>query len=302
MSAPEGDFPATTTLGVGRPPWEVLAPERQTAALVFASPHSGSDYSAAFLAASKLDALTIRRSEDAFVDRIFAGVTHFGAPLIRATFPRAFVDPNREPYELDPAMYGDALPDYVNVRSPRVAAGLGTIARVVASGEDIYRDKLRFQEARHRIESLYAPYHRALARMVESTRRRFGACILIDCHSMPSIGGPMDTDKGANRVDMVLGDCHGTSCAPAITNLLAEQAAAEGFSVVRNNPYAGGYTTRHYGRPAEGVHALQIEINRGLYMDERTIAIGPGLAALRERIEGLVEVLAKIDPVAVTPP
>ncbi len=302
MSAPEGDFPVTAAPGVGRPPWEVLAPERQTAALVFASPHSGSDYSADFLAASKLDALALRRSEDAFVDRIFAGVVRFGAPLIRATFPRAFVDPNREPYELDPTMYEDALPDYVNVRSPRVAAGLGTIARVVASGEDIYRDKLRFQDARHRIESFYAPYHRALARMIESTRRRVGACILIDCHSMPSIGGPMDADKGANRVDMVLGDCHGTSCAPAITDRLAERAGAEGFSVVRNNPYAGGYTTRHYGRPADGVHALQIEINRELYMDERAIALGPGLAALTDRIEGLVEALANIDLAAVAPP
>jgi N-formylglutamate amidohydrolase len=138
--------------------------------------------------------------------------------------------------------------------------------------------------------------------MIESTRRRFGACILIDCHSMPSIGGPMDADKGANRVDMVLGDCHGTSCAPAITDRLAERAGAEGFSVVRNNPYAGGYTTRHYGRPADGVHALQIEINRELYMDERAIALGPGLAALTDRIEGLVEALANIDLAAVAPP
>jgi len=278
---------------------DLQAPRQQTMPVVFASPHSGSNYPADFVARSRLDAVALRKSEDSFVDEIFAGVIAQGAPLIRALFPRAYVDPNREPFELDPAMFADPLPDYANTRSPRIAAGLGTIARVVANGEEIYREKLRFAEVLERVNRLYRPYHEALEGLVQATERRFGLAVLIDCHSMPSIGGPMDEDAGRRRLDIVLGDCHGTSCAPALTGLVEGFLAERGYQVVLNNPYAGGFTTRHYGAPEAHVHALQIEINRALYMNEATIERGQGLAQvgahmaalaahLRERLPALL--------------
>ena len=278
---------------------DLRAPRRQTMPVVFASPHSGSNYPADFVARSRLDAVALRKSEDSFVDEIFAGVIAEGAPLIRALFPRAYVDPNREPFELDPTMFADPLPDYANTRSPRIAAGLGTIARVVANGEEIYREKLRFAEVLERVTRLYRPYHEALEGLVKATERRFGLAVLIDCHSMPSIGGPMDEDAGRRRLDIVLGDCHGTSCAPALTGLVESFLAERGYQVVLNNPYAGGFTTRRYGAPEAHVHALQIEINRALYMNEATIERGRGLAQvgahmtalaahLRERLPALL--------------
>ncbi len=276
--------------------FDIRAPAIQTAPLVFASPHSGRAYSPAFIAASRLDPLALRRSEDAFIDEIFAAAPDHGAPLIRAHFPRAYVDPNRESYELDPTMFADALPDHVNSRSPRVAAGLGTVARIVSSGEEIYRDKLRWSDARRRIKTCYVPYHAALGGLVDETRRRFGVCLLIDCHSMPSVGGPLDADPGHPRADFILGDRHATSCVGAVSDLAERSLAELGYRVTRNDPYAGGFTTRHYGQPESGVHALQIEINRGLYMNERTIERGPGMALLIDRAKRLIESLVAIDP------
>jgi len=276
-------------------PHEVVAPARQTLPLVFASPHSGTNYPPDFLAASRLDRMTLRRSEDSFVDEIFQAAPGLGAPLIRALFPRAYVDPNREPFELDPAMFEDELPSYVNTRSPRVAAGLGTIARVVANGADIYRGKLSVSEALERIRTYYWPYHEALRDLVEATRAAFGYCVLIDCHSMPSIGGPVDRDPGAQRVDFVLGDCHGTACGPEVTETAAAELRRLGYHVARNAPYSGGFVTRHYGRPAESVHALQIEINRALYMDEGEIRRGDHLPRLATEMHGVIAALGRID-------
>jgi N-formylglutamate amidohydrolase len=270
-----------TTPAAGRGAvWELARPQEQALPAVFASPHSGNRYPADFVESARLDALSLRKSEDSFVDEIFSGVADEGAPLLKALFPRAYLDPNREPFELDPAMFDDDLPDYANTRSPRVAAGLGTIARVVANGEEIYREKLTFAEAQRRIEALYRPYHAALQSLLDGTVARFGYAILIDCHSMPSVGGPMDEDAGRRRDDIVLGDCHGTSCASAVTALVERFLAELGYQVGRNVPYAGGFTTRHYGTPRASVHALQIEINRALYMDEATFRRGPGLARL----------------------
>jgi N-formylglutamate amidohydrolase len=283
---------------VSAAPWEIVERGVQTVPVVFASPHSGRDYPAEFLAASRLDSLTVRRSEDAFVDEIFAAVPDAGAPLLRAHFPRAFVDPNREAYELDPAMFEDALPSHVNTNSPRVAAGLGTIARVVTSGEEIYGAKLRFADAKRRIETYYVTYHKALRGLVNATREKFGVCLLVDCHSMPSVGGPMDNDRGRRRVDFVLGDCHGTACAPLVTDMARQALSEMGYVVTQNAPYAGGFTTRHYGRPYDGVHALQIEINRNLYMDEERITRGPGLEELAARMGRLVEILVAVDGAA----
>lgn len=278
-------------LPVAAAPVIVARPAVQTAPLVFASAHSGRDYAPDFVAAARLDPLRLRRSEDCFVDELFAAAPDCGAPLLAATFPRAYCDPNREAWELDPAMFDEELPPWVNTSSARVGAGLGTIAKIVASGEAIYRDKLRFAEAEARVRTLWEPFHAALRELIAATRQQFGACLLIDCHSMP--GGSMAPKPAA---DIVLGDAHGTACAPRAVRRVEEALAAQGFSVRRNDPYAGGYITRHYGRPREGVHALQIEINRTLYMDEQRIERLPGFAGVQARITALIATLAEASP------
>ncbi len=266
------------------PPLAVARPARQTVPLLFASPHSGRDYPAPFLAAARLDPLSLRRSEDSFVDLLFADAPAHGAPLLSARFPRAYCDANREAWELDPGMFDDPLPSFVNTTSPRVGAGLGTIARLVASGEPIYRDKLRFAEAEARVQACWQPYHDTLAALIEATLALFGVCLLIDCHSMPSglASGP----------DVVLGDAHGSACAPAVTRFVEQALRAEGYVVRRNDPYSGGFVTRHYGQPVRGVHVLQLELARGLYMDEARIAPLPRFDRLRGEISALIARLA----------
>jgi N-formylglutamate amidohydrolase len=277
------------------PPIDIVAPAAQQLPVILASPHSGTCYPPSLIAASRLGPHALRRSEDSFVDEIFAAGAALGAPLLRARFARAYLDANREPYELDPAMFEDALPAFVNTTSPRVQVGLGTIARIVATGEDIYAGKLRFAEALSRIERLYRPYHRALGELIVATQRRFGYYLLIDCHSMPSMSGPHERG-GKPRVDFVLGDCHGASCHAVVIETAHRLIAAKGYSVARNAPYAGGFTTGHYGRPRDGGHGLQIEINRGLYMDERSISRKPFLARLADDMRDLVATLGAIDP------
>ena len=276
------------------PPFEILAPARQLLPLVVASPHSGQLYPEDLLEASRLDPRALRKSEDCFVQEIFAGAPALGAPLIHALFPRAYVDPNREPYELDPVMFEDELPDWVNRTSPRVAVGLGTIARVVADGEDIYRRKLRFAEAERRIDRFYRPYHAALEQLIAVTVERFGACLLLDAHSMPSAGARGELPR--RRVDIVLGDRLGTSCHTRVTRTAEARLRALGFHVALNAPYAGGYTTRHYGRPDRGRHCLQIEINRALYMDERNFEPKAALGKLRADMADLIACLGRLDP------
>ena len=278
------------SLPTAPPPFEVSLPPRRTAPIVFASPHSGRNYSPDFLQSARLDPQGLRRSEDSFVDELFGAVPTTGAPLLCANFPRAYCDPNREPWELDPAMFADALPAWVNTTSARVGAGLGTLARVVATGETIYRDKLRFSEAEFRVHSCWKPYHDMLTALITETRAQFGACLLVDCHSMPAHGG-----RGVPP-DFVLGDAHGTTCSGRITGLVESTLAGMGYAVRRNDPYAGGYVTRHYGRPREGVHALQIEIARSLYMDEARFARRPGFAALQQHMTHLAAHLAAAAP------
>ena len=263
-------------------PFLLLSPAPQTAPLVVASPHSGRAYAPAFLLAARLDPLDLRRSEDSFVEELFDSAPQHGAPLLCAQFPRAFCDPNREAWELDPAMFADPLPSWVNTTSPRVGAGLGTIARVVTSGEAIYRGKLRWAEAQERVRTCWQPYHDALSSLIRATQENFRTCLLLDCHSMPAgtgrLAGP----------DFVLGDAHGTACTPRITALVEQILTGHGYDVRRNDPYAGGYVTRHYGRPREGVHALQIEVARRLYMDEAVLSKGAGFEALRQKLDGLL--------------
>jgi N-formylglutamate amidohydrolase len=282
--------------------FEVLSPSQQTIPMVLASPHSGRVYSPEFIAGTRLDPRSLRRSEDSFVDEMFASAPANGAPLLRALFPRAFVDANREPYELDPAMFSDSLPDYVNTDSRRVLSGLGTIARIVANGMPIYRRKLSFAEAEARIKGFYRPYHAALAGLIDHTVACFGGAILLDCHSMPSAGGPLDNSLTSGPVDIVLGDRHGQSCHPAITAMATRVLRDIGLNVRHNTPYAGGFTTGHYGAPHTGVHALQIEINRVLYMDEARFERRQGLGVMAAHMATVIRALGTIDPAALSLP
>jgi N-formylglutamate amidohydrolase len=225
----------------------------------------------------------IRKSEDAFVDSLLRGAVNIGVPLIAATYARAYIDLNRGPYELDQGMFEDQLPSYV-VRSPRVAAGLGSIARVVAEGEEIYKKKLFFSNAKARIEHVHLPYHEALKGLIASAVTSVGLAILIDWHSMPS--GSWRYGKGAGP-DVVLGDRFGSSCDPVVTEKVEAAFQRRGYVVARNAPFAGGFTTESYGRPQEGVHALQVELNRGIYLNEETLKPSAGFDRLRRDIDGI---------------
>jgi N-formylglutamate deformylase len=258
--------------------------------LVFASAHSGRAYTREFVATARLDELTLRRSEDSYVDEIFAAVPALGAPLLAASFPRAFCDVNREAWELDPSMFEDTLPPWVNTTSPRVGAGFGTIARVVANGEAIYGIRLRFAEAERRVQDCWQPYHAALAALVEATRARFGLCVLVDCHSMPASA----TATQIPPPDVVLGDVHGAACAQKLMRGAEAFFTERNYLTRRNDPYAGGYVTRHYGRPRRGVHALQIEFARRLYMNEATLEKRPGFTRLAADAAALLPILAEI--------
>lgn len=278
------------------PPFEVREAGEPLCPLVFSSPHSGDVYPASFLEQTRLDALSLRRSEDAHVDALFAGASGVGAPLLRALFPRAYLDLNREPYELDPRMFDGALPEFANTRSLRVAAGLGTIPRVVADAREIYAGRLKVEEALERVETLYKPYHSALRALMERARRRFGVGVLIDCHSMPSAHA-RDVSAASRgerrRVDFVIGDRFGASCAPGIVELIEDRLRALGYSVQRNRPYAGGFITEHYGKPSLGFHAVQIEISRGLYMDEASLARNGRFATIAAHLSEIVRDLAR---------
>jgi N-formylglutamate amidohydrolase len=271
------------------PPFEVAQPRALKVPFVFNSPHSGRVYPRAFLSASKLDAHTLRRSEDAYVEELFAFVANMGAPLLYAHFPRAYLDVNREPYELDPALFRDGLPHYANTQSVRVVGGLGTIARIVSESDEIYREPLTVGAALERINRLYTPYHATLRALLLKAEVAFGLAVLIDCHSMPS--SPM-ADQASGRPDFVLGDRYGASCNGELTRLAATQLKAMGYAVALNKPYAGGYITEHYGRPQHGRHALQLEINRALYMDETTFERAPGFDGLTRDLERMASALA----------
>ena len=274
------------------PPFDVIEPARLACPLVLSSPHSGSIYPRRFLDTARLDAVALRRSEDAFVDELFGGAAALGAPLIRARFPRAYLDLNREPYELDPRMFDGKLPSYANTRSVRVAGGLGTIARVVGEAQEIYARRLDVAEGLGRIERLYKPYHVALRSLVERAQSKFGYAVLIDCHSMPSTP---TVAAGERRIktDFVVGDRYGTSAEGSFVELLEAAMRRGGYVVQRNKPYAGGFITEHFGAPQSGVHAIQIEINRGLYMDERAIERLARFDKVRTDITGMLAALAE---------
>lgn len=284
-------------------PYKVLLPTHQTLPFVFCSPHSGRHYPERLIRMSRLGPKDLRKSEDFFVDLLFAQAPSYGAPLIHATYPRAYIDLNREPYELDPLMFSDKLPPFAVKNSERVFAGFGSIPRVVMQNMDIYPKKLLFAREQSRIEEIHKPYHRCLKELVDTTKARFGWVGVIDCHSMPanrslstpSLGSwsPQGEIKPARNPDFVIGDRYGGSCAPSLSNWVEGTLQAMGYTVVRNNPYAGGFTTHHYGQPQRKVHVLQIEINRRLYMNEKRLAVIPNaLQDLRSNLSCLIKSLA----------
>jgi len=273
----------------GKPPFEIVAPACQRVPLIVSSPHSGRCYPDSFLSASRLDEVAIRRSEDTFVEELFLSAVDLGAPLLKANFPRAWLDVNREPYELDPKMFDGKLPAFANVRSVRVAGGLGTIARIVSESEEIYSAPLDVAEGLARIEDVYKPFHDTLQKLVMTTHAMFGHALLVDCHSMPSA---VRGNHGRFRPDIVVGDRYGTSCAGEISDSVSHILSRLGYSVSRNKPYAGGFITEHYGQPDIGLHALQIEVNRCLYMNEKTLQPTAGFDRLKADLAILVAEIA----------
>jgi N-formylglutamate amidohydrolase len=275
------------------PPFEIVEPAKWRAPIIFNSPHSGSAYPNEFLNGSRIDLPTLRRSEDSFVDELIADLSARGFAVIRVHFPRSYVDVNREPYELDPRMFIGRLPSFANTRSMRVAGGLGTIPRVVGDGQEIYRERLAVEDALGRIETLYKPYHRALRRLINKVHQAFGTVVVVDCHSMPSIGVSREEPR---RPDIVIGDRYGTSCAPLLPDMVEETMTGLGYSVGRNKPYAGGFITEHYGNPASGLHTVQLELNRAIYMDERRREKGPRFAQVAADFAKLADKLATVSP------
>jgi N-formylglutamate amidohydrolase len=273
------------------PPFEIAEPATWRAPIIFNSPHSGSVYPPDFLKASRIDIAGLRRSEDSFMDELIGGLSQLGFPTVAVNFPRSYVDVNREPYELDPRMFAGRLPSFANTRSMRVAGGLGTIPRVVGDGQEIYRERLSVDDALARIEALYKPYHRALRRLINKAHQTFGTVVLVDCHSMPSIGVSRDEPR---RPDVVIGDRYGTSCAGLLPDMVEQTMRRLGYSVGRNKPYAGGFITEHYGNPASGLHTVQLEVNRAVYMDERRRERGQRFAQVANDFAALAEALAAV--------
>ncbi len=271
-------------------------PVQQAGPYLFASPHSGRDYPASFLSSAVLDRQAIRSSEDAFVDRLFDAAPALGAPLLVARAPRAFIDLNRAADELDPAVIDGIARTPHN---PRVSSGLGVIPRVVAGGRQIYRGKLTLSEAESRITRFWHPYHDALAALIDETRTAFGSAVLIDCHSMPHEAIEAHSRPGQPRPEVVLGDRYGVAAGREVMDRVEAAFAAAGLRVVRNAPFAGAYVTQAYGRPMRGVHVVQVEIDRALYMDEARVDPLPGFAAFRDVISGVAAEL--IQPPAKAP-
>lgn len=271
--------------------YKLRLPDVQTTSVVFASPHSGRHYPWSFMRKTVLDELAIRSSEDAFMDLLVSSATDVGAPLICATMPRAFLDLNRAADELDPAVIDGVRNASHN---PRIASGLGVIPRVVSNGRSIYRGKLKVAEAHERISGYWRPYHDRLASIVGSTRRDFGEAILVDCHSMPHEAVDAVTQNGMPRPEVVLGDRFGASADGAIVDRIETVFLEAGLRVSRNAPFAGAFTTQHYGSPSRRQHAVQIEIDRSLYMNELRVRPNSNFDNFRALMTRIIAEIAEI--------
>ncbi len=274
--------------------FEILAPAHWLAPMVFNSPHSGHGLPQQFRALSELNESQLRASEDSHVDELFSGCLDAGAPLMRSLLSRAFLDLNREPYELDARMFRERLPAYVNCASPRVASGLGTIPRTVGDGVLIYRSPLDFAEAVNRIETVYRPYHRALGALLDEAYSVTGTVLLVDCHSMPSSAVTHLRHGQRQSVDVVLGDRYGSACTPDISECVEAHMQKAGLIVNRNKPYSGGFFTENHGRPRQRRHALQIEVNRALYMNEASHDPHAGFVPLKHVFTTLAAELSEL--------
>ena len=271
--------------------FQLARPVQRTTSVIFASPHSGRDYPGAFLNRVALDRHEIRSSEDAFIDRLFAAAPGHGAPFLAAGAPRAFVDLNRAPEELDPALIDGVKR---SAHNPRIASGLGVIPRVVANGRPIYRGKLTLDEAQARIAGYWRPYHDMLQTLIDESHARYGEAILIDCHSMPHEALEALGPAGHGRPDVVLGDRFGAAASASVVERVEAAFAGAGLKVVRNMPFAGAYITQHYGRPSRRQHAVQIEIDRALYMNERRIEPSAAFEPFRALLAGVIAELTGI--------
>lgn len=271
--------------------YEVLHPDRNLSCVLFASPHSGRDYPWSFVRHSVLDEHTIRSSEDAFVDQLFDCAPEFGATFICAGAPRAFVDLNRSAEELDPALIEGVRRKGHN---PRIASGLGVIPRVVANGRAIYSGKITHAEARRRIDQYWQPYHDMVQKLLDAAHQRHGQAVLLDCHSMPHEAMDGVARSGMKRPDVVLGDRFGAAAAGEVVDRVEAAFASAGFVVTRNTPFAGAYITQAYGRPARGQHAVQVEIDRSLYMNEKLIRPNGDFETVRAALRKVVAEVARI--------
>jgi len=272
--------------------YQLFEPAQLQSCVVFASPHSGRGYSAAFKRQTNLGELALRSSEDAFVDHLFGEVVTFGAPLLTAVAPRAYVDLNRAAEELDPALIEGAPPSRQN---PRIASGLGVIPRVVSNGRAIYSGKLTLAEARQRVDTIWHPYHAKLQNVLNRATLQFGQSVLIDCHSMPHEAVKSTTLAGSRTPEIVLGDRFGASAAPAIVAAVEAAFKDQGFRVARNAPFAGAYIAQNYGRPSRQQHVIQVEIDRSLYMDETAVKPLPGYTDFRQRLSKALRVIAALE-------
>ncbi len=277
---------------MSRTAFQLNLPDKRLSSVVFASPHGCGTYPSSFLQQTVLDEHTIRSSEDAFVDDLFASAPEFGAPLLMAGAPRAFVDMNRSQEELDPSLINGAKRQGHN---PRVASGLGVIPRVVANGREIYRGKIPMAEAKRRIEIYWRPYHLALQGLLDEAKAEFGHAILIDCHSMPNEAMDGITRVGNARPEIVLGDRFGAAASAEIVDRVESAFASTGLTVTRNAPFAGAYVTQAYGRPSRRQHAIQVEIDRALYMDEQRIVPNENYDEFKAVLRKVIAEIASID-------
>ncbi len=271
--------------------FRLTKPARQETSVIFASPHSGRDYPADFLAASQLDTLQLRSSEDAYVDRLIARAPMFGAPLLCALAPRAYIDLNRASDELDPAVIAGIDRMALN---PRISSGLGVIPRVVAGGKAIYAGKITHAEAACRLNRHWHPYHDALKALIDETHAKFGEAILIDVHSMPHEAIDAHARPGNPRPEVVLGDRFGAAAGRDVVDRVEAAFATAGFRTARNSPFAGAFIAQHYGRPLTQRHVVQIEIDRALYLDEAKVEPGAGFASFSVRMNRVMAEIASI--------
>ncbi len=267
------------------------APQARACPVVFSSPHSGRCWPRAFVEQSPLSFEALRLSEDFLVDRLFAAAPDHGFWLYAAQRPRAWLDLNRDPRELDPEMFAEPLPPYAVIESERVQAGLGVIPRIVAEGKEIHARPLTWREAKRRLSEGYYPWHMGLQALLEGLRRRWGQAVLVDCHSMPASAARSMTPLGGRKPHIILGDGEGRSCSPLLMDTLHDLFAREGYTVSRNRVYTGGFITRHYGLEGLGFHAIQIEINRELYMEEGVCRTTAGFERLKAAIERVLAAL-----------